>query len=153
MMNWHAIVDPTGHTHILKVVEGADDEIEIARYCEAHGFTPASVQAIPESEQDAIDGMDRTFRNAWSPNGEALGVDMTKAREIQRQRMRRARAPLLAALDVEFIRADEAEDEVGKADVIARKAALRDVTADPAIEAARTPEALKAVWPASLKSG
>lgn len=36
--------------------------------------------------------------------------------------------------------------------IAAKKQALRDVTADPAIEAALTPEALKAAWPEALKA-
>jgi hypothetical protein len=38
-------------------------------------------------------------------------------------------------------------DKAKKADVSRAKQALRDVTDDPEIEAATTPEALKAVWP------
>lgn len=90
---------------------------------------------------------DRTFRNAWRTD---LTVDMEKARDIWRDRIRAARAPLLAALDVEYQRADEAGDAAAKADVVARKQALRDATADPAIEVATTPDHLKAVWPAAL---
>ena len=57
----------------------------------------------------------------------------------------------LAALDVEYQHADERGDVAEKARIAAKKQALRDVTADPAIEAAQTPEALKAVWPDILK--
>ena len=35
-------------------------------------------------------------------------------------------------------------------EIEAQKQSLRDATADPAIEAAQTPEALKAVWPSVL---
>jgi hypothetical protein len=93
---------------------------------------------------------DRTFRNAWCCDGAEARVDMPKARELWRDRMRKARAPLLAQLDVEYQRADEQGDLVGKRDVVARKQALRDVTADLAIETADHPEALKQCWPACL---
>jgi hypothetical protein len=76
-----------------------------------------------------------------------ITVDMAKAREIQRGRIRAARQPLLAALDVEFMRAVEAGDAARQAEVAAQKQALRDAPAHPDIEAAETPEALKAVWP------
>ena len=64
--------------------------------------------------------------------------------------MRRARAPLLAAKDAEYTHADARGDAVAKARIEAERQALRDVTADPAIEAAKTPEELKAVWPEVL---
>jgi hypothetical protein len=91
---------------------------------------------------------DRTFRNAWRHDGKAIVHDMAHARDIHRDKMRRARKPLLAALDVEFQRGLESGAKLDT--IVAKKQALRDVTADPAIEAARTPEELKVVWPAAL---
>ena len=97
---------------------------------------------------------DRYFRGAWSMNGGGkVEVDMPRARDIQRDKMRRARAPKLAALDTDYKRADELGDTAAKADIAARKQALRDVTADTAIEAAQTPEELREVWPAALGRG
>lgn len=93
---------------------------------------------------------DRTFREAWripAPRA-AITVDMPAAREIHRDRMRVVRAPLLAQLDVEYQRADETGED--KSPVVARKQELRDVTDDPALEIAATPDELKAVWPACL---
>ena len=87
----------------------------------------------------------RAFRNAWQFAGPAVEVDMTKARGIQRDRLRAERAGRFAELDSEWFRADEASDAAKKADVAARKKKLRDVTADPRIEAAATPEALQAL--------
>lgn len=78
-------------------------------------------------------------------------VNMKKARDIQRDRIRVMRAPLLAELDIAYQRADEQDDAEAKADIAARKQSLRDATKDPAIEAARTPEELKAVIPDALK--
>ena len=92
---------------------------------------------------------DRTFRNAWKAD---LSVDMAKAREIRKGHLRELRAPLLAALDTAYMRADEAGDVAEKAKIAAKKQALRDVTSDPAIVAAKTPEELKAVLPDALKS-
>lgn len=94
--------------------------------------------------------INRDFRDAWASDGKAVGVDMPKAREIHRERLRILRAPLLAALDIEYQRADEAGDAKTKAQIAAKKQALRDVTKYPAIEAARTPEELSAVMPAAL---
>jgi len=97
------------------------------------------------------EGTDRTFRNAWKANGGRIEVDMPKAREIHRDRLRRLRAPLLEELDVEYMRADERGDQEEKQAIRLRKTALRDVTADPAIEAAQTPDELKAVIPEAVR--
>jgi hypothetical protein len=86
---------------------------------------------------------DRTFRSAWQFSGNAIEIDMVKAREIHRDNLRRERAPLLSKLDVDVIRADEEGDALAKADAVAKKRALRDVTSDERIEAAQTAEELK----------
>lgn len=106
-----------------------------------------NVRIIDEAEHPS----DRTFRNAWKLGQAGIEVDMPKARGIHRERLRQMRAPLLAALDVEYQRADERGDTTEKQRIAAKKQALRDVTADPAIEAASTPEQLKAVIPLAMK--
>ncbi len=94
--------------------------------------------------------VDRSYRDAWDFDGEKFVIDMPAAREIHRNKLREARRPLLAALDIEYQRADEAGDVMKKQQIAAQKRTLRDVPADPAIEAAQTPEELKAVWPVVL---
>ena len=94
---------------------------------------------------------DRTFRDAWQIQGSTLEVAMPKAKAIHRDRLRQMRAPLLVASDVEFIRAIETSNLPLQAQIAAKKQALRDVTTDPAIAAARTPEELKAAIPAVLR--
>lgn len=86
---------------------------------------------------------DRTFRGAWQFNGAAVEIDMAKARDIHRDNLRVERAPKLAALDVAYMKALETSGDT--AAIAAEKQALRDVTADARIEAAATPEALKAL--------
>jgi len=81
-----------------------------------------------------------------------ITVDMTKAREIKRDQLRAERKPLLEQLDVEFMRAQEQGDQAKADEIAAKKQALRDVTADPAIDAATTPDELKAVRPDVLIS-
>jgi hypothetical protein len=116
------------------------------------GHVPATaVRWLVVAEEPAP--VDKTFRAAWALVGEAITVDMPKARTIHRGRLRVMRAPLLAALDVDYQRADERGDAAEKTRIAAEKQALRDVTDDPAIEAARTPEELKAVVPAPLLAG
>ena len=91
---------------------------------------------------------DRTFRNAWQFNGNAVEIDMVKARDIHRENLRRERAPLLEDLDVEFMLALERSE--GTSAIVAKKQKLRDVTEDPKIEAADTPAKLKNLTLAKL---
>lgn len=74
-----------------------------------------------------------------------IRVNMDKAREIKRNHLRAERAGRLDALDVAFMRAVEAGDATAQADIAAQKQVLRDVTADPRIEAATTTDELKAL--------
>lgn len=107
------------------------------------------VGVIPSAEHLALD---REFRNAARLDGKRVALDMAKCREIQKNRLREIRAPKLAALDVEFMRALEAGDATRASQIAAKKQALRDVTKDPAIDAAKTVEELKAVVPAALRA-
>jgi len=79
-----------------------------------------------------------------------ININMTKAVEIKKDMIRAERAPLLADLDVQFMRAVEAGDADAQATIAAKKQALRDATDDPAITAATTPDELKAVVPSAL---
>ena len=81
-----------------------------------------------------------------------IKINMTKAREIKRDQLRAERKPQLEQLDVEFMRAQEQGDQAKADEIAAKKQALRDVTDDPAIDAATTPDELKAVRPAALET-
>lgn len=89
---------------------------------------------------------DRTFRNAWEDNA-GIKVNMLKAREIHKNRLRAMRKPKFEVLDVEYMTADEVGNSSLKAQIVEKKKALRDVTIDPRIESAQTPEELKAAIP------
>ena len=73
-----------------------------------------------------------------------FGIDMAKAREIHRTRIREARTPKLAELDIEFQKA--LETGASTTDIVAKKQALRDAPADSGIAAASDANALKAQW-------
>ena len=79
-----------------------------------------------------------------------IAVNLVKARAIWRDKMRAARAPLLADLDIQYQKADELGAAAVKAQIAQAKQRLRDAPSDPAIEAAETLEQLIAVWPAEL---
>jgi hypothetical protein len=139
-----AIRRQDGGVSIMRLAEEAAVDAEIAKWQQVHPGEYASHATVEEGVVPA----DRAFRNAW---GHDLKVDMPKARSLWRDKMRVARAPKLQALDVDYQRADERGSAQDKADIAAQKQTLRDVTQDPAIDAATTPEALKAVWPDCLK--
>ncbi len=73
-----------------------------------------------------------------------FGVDMAKAREIHKTKIREARTPLLSALDVEFQKAQETSADTSA--IVAKKNALRDAPADSEIDSASDADALKAQW-------
>jgi len=79
-----------------------------------------------------------------------INIDMDKARDIHRDKVRAARNPKLAAKDVDFMRAVESGDTDTQATVAAEKQALRDAPAAAAIDAATTPEELKSAWDTDL---
>ena len=73
-----------------------------------------------------------------------FGVDMAKAREIHKTKIREARGPKLAELDIEFQKA--LEPGASTTDIVAKKQALRDAPADSGIAAASDTDGLKAQW-------
>ena len=93
---------------------------------------------------------DRHFRNAWSLSGSVISEDMTAAKAIFQDKIREVRAPLLAAEDVVYMKALEADDSDAKAASVTKKAALRDAPAASAISNASDIAALKAAWDTSV---
>ena len=87
---------------------------------------------------------DRHFRGAWSLSGSVISEDMTKAKEIFKDKIREVRGPLLAAEDVTYMKALEADDSAAKTASVATKTALRDATDAAAIDAATDIAGLKA---------
>lgn len=135
-----------GGVSIMVLIEGQDIEAEVAKWQES---APGEYVSHREMPDDAIP-TDRTFRAAWKDKTKkaVIDVDMDECKAIWRDKMRSARAPKLAALDIDSVRATE--DGKPTADIIAAKKLLRDVTKAPEIDAATTPEELKAVWPEVL---
>ena len=71
---------------------------------------------------------DRHFREAWSLSGSVISEDLTKAKEIFKDKIREIRKPLLEAEDVKFQRALETGADT--TDIVAEKQRLRDITND-----------------------
>jgi len=87
--------------------------------------TPAGVQSfivdastLPEADND--------FFNAWEQTNGLVTVNVTKAREITKDRLRAKRVPLLAAQDIAFQRALETGADTSA--IVAEKQRLRDIT-------------------------
>ena len=95
----------------------------------------ASIATVPS---------DRHFRGAWSLSGSVISEDMTKAKEIFQDKIREVREPLLAAKDVELMKALEAGTSTTA--IATAKDALRDAPADSAISSATDIAGLKAAW-------
>jgi hypothetical protein len=75
-------------------------------------------------------------------------VNPDKAKAIWKDKWREARKPLLASLDIEFMKAVETADAEKQAEIALQKQALRDVTLTEIT--GNTPEEIKAVWPSVL---
>lgn len=73
---------------------------------------------------------------------------MAKAKEIHKKNIRDARAPKLAALDVDFQRALETSSDTSL--IVANKQALRDAPAAAGIATATTTDELKAQWDTTI---
>ena len=73
-----------------------------------------------------------------------IKIDMAKAREIHKNKIRDARKPLLESLDIEFQKALESSADTSA--IVAKKNALRDAPADSGIAAASDVAALKSQW-------
>ena len=90
----------------------------------------------------------RDFRGAWSLSGSVITEDMTKAKEIFKDKIREVRKPLLEAKDVELMKALEAGTSTTA--IATAKDALRDAPADASIDSATTITELKAAWDTSV---
>ena len=90
---------------------------------------------------------ERTFREGWEANTDTgvISVNMTKAKDIWRDKIRAARVEPLAALDTAYMKALETGADTSS--IIAQKQALRDAPALASIDNATTPDELKAIQP------
>lgn len=113
--------------------------------------TLIKIGALKVPAEDWVTPADRTFREAWTINDAASGaivVDMPKAKDIYRDKLREARKPELEKLDALFMRALERGEDTSA--IAARKQELRDATAHPSIDAATAPEQLLSLKVAGL---
>ena len=69
-------------------------------------------------------------------------INITKAKEIWKDKIRLARKPKLEELDVEFIKAQETSSDTSA--IVTKKQELRDYPAQ--VDSATTTDEIKAVW-------
>ena len=69
---------------------------------------------------------DNDFFNAWELTDGVVTVNLDKAKELTRDRLRMERVPLLNAQDVAYMRATEAGADTTA--IVAEKQRLRDIT-------------------------
>ena len=74
----------------------------------------------------------------------SISINMAKARELHKVKIREARKPLLESLDIDFQKALETSADT--ASIVSKKQALRDAPADSGIGSAADTDALKAQW-------
>ena len=114
-----------------------------------------SIEAIAEKDvptenykiidKQDLDTLDEQFRNAWVCDTDMNPViDLEKAKEVWKEKIRLKRGPALLDLDVQYMRALESGD--GTENIVKAKQELRDLPQNPDIESANSIEDLKNVW-------
>jgi hypothetical protein len=129
--------------HDQKADEAEDDFLARVMAVPVRSGVAVSAHILERSDVPT----DREYRNAWTYRGGKFDHDMSKAKEAHRDKIREARKPLLDAQDLEVSKALANGDSVKVAAAEAERQRLRDATADPRINAAKTVAELKAAWP------
>ena len=71
-----------------------------------------------------------------------ITIDITKAKDVWKSKIREARKPALEKLDVDFIRAQETSGDTSS--IVSNKQTLRDLPSQ--VDLAKTTDEIKAVW-------
>ena len=103
-----SITTPTGEISIEDV---------LAKDCPDHAIIVDSSE-LPAEHED--------FFNAWELADGKVTVNLTKATELTKTRLRAERKPLLEAQDVLYMRATEQNTDT--TEIVAEKQRLRDIT-------------------------
>jgi hypothetical protein len=98
--------------------------------------------------KDSIDDIDLGYSDAYTLSDNVISIDFNKFKEIHKDKWREARKPLLASLDIEYIKAVESADTTKQTEIASQKQALRDVTQIQI--SGNSTEEIKSVWPEVL---
>ena len=109
----------------------------------------STFQAILQTEQLP---QERYFRPAWRFNGVSVTLDIPACRQRHLDKLRRVRNAKLQDSDADYMRALEQADQTKLDTLKTYRQALRDMpqTVNTTLQAASTPETIKAVRPAIL---
>lgn len=135
--------------HLCDPARQADepDDVFIARIQARHvPLDAVDIKIIEEIDLPS----DRTFRNAWTYDGQRVCVDMPKARTLHLDRIRQARKPVLDQLDKDWMRAMGQRKQAEADTIEAQRQVLRNLPQTLDLTQATTAEELKAIWPAEL---
>lgn len=76
-----------------------------------------------------------------------IKINLDKAKEIHKEKIRRVRYEEFKQLDIEYMKATESGDIEKQTEIAQKKQVLRDLTKSEEIENASTVQELKDVWP------
>ena len=114
---------------------GVSVTVPTPEFLETHTIEDVKAKDTPDHsiivEQDSLPNEDSDFFNSWELNDGVVTINLSKAKEQTKERLRYERKPLLEAQDVLFQRALEAGADTTA--IVTEKNRLRDITklADP----------------------
>jgi len=117
MIIWNT---PTGIA-VTRIAEGDPEVVAVEMQQHLVGWEILHIGdlAMPE-DAESFDEV------SFNPDVKVLETDIVKVRETTKKRLRRERTPLLAALDVQYMRAQE--QGASTTEIVAEKQRLRDIT-------------------------
>jgi len=110
----------------------------------------AELNSVPNSKLVDSESLptDRDFRDAWNVEGE---IDIAKAKEVWKEKIRPVRNKRLQDLDIKWMKAMERGEVKIAGAIAADKQVLRDITEREELTQAETLQEIKAFWPAILE--
>ena len=144
------IFDYEGNISVMTPTSEALQIMTIEQIAEKDLPVGVSTYSIVE---DSVIPTDRSFRNSWvgvgiGTTGGTITEDMSKAKELHKTNIRRARVDKLASLDIEYQRATETSADTSA--IVTKKQALRDAPAASGISTATTTDELKSQWDSTI---
>jgi len=121
-------------------------EALIADFSDPDGYgTGMSYQELVQYNSDNNIDNSITINEINKVKNRTMSINMNKAQNIWKDKLRADRKPLLEALDVQYIRALERGQTEIIQKIVKKKELLRDITDDPRIENAQNINDLKEV--------
>jgi len=121
-------------------------EALIADFSDPDGYgTGMSYQELVQYNSDNNIDNSITINEINKVKNRTMSINMNKARNIWKDKLRSDRKPLLETLDVQYIRALERGQTETIQKIVKKKELLRDITDDPRIENAQNTNDLKEV--------